>query len=193
MIRLSRNANTANFTSWVLSFVAMLCVVGFGTAAAAAAPDVEVREIFDRVIEKLNEKNVDGTLDEQSARAVFTELLSPRIAYESLARWILREHWENASEAQRAAFLAAFQSYIINTYALALANGQDIVLDVAGQSRTEEECRNRACRIRNGRCGPGSAGVSSHHAQRRMDVIRRVIYRGESGADVSLRFQLRRA
>jgi len=101
-----------------------------GALAEAESPDVIVSEIFAELLAELDALRADNSLDANSARAVFGRLLNPRIDYDSLARWILRDHWKNASEEQRSKFLAAFKAYIINTYSLALSSEQEIALDV---------------------------------------------------------------
>ncbi len=101
-------------------------------ATAAQAPDVVIREVFDELLMQLEVKRQDASLNDDSVREIFATLLNPRIDYLALARWILRDHWVNASLEQQTEFLHAFEQYIINTYALALSNGDKIELDVAG-------------------------------------------------------------
>ena len=72
----------------------------------------------------------NGPLSKDEIHDIFFNLLSPHIDYQTLARWILREHWTSASDQQHAAFITAFQNYIINTYALALSADRKISLDV---------------------------------------------------------------
>lgn len=107
------------------------CVASFGSRAATQGPDVVVRELFVEVIAALDAQRAEQALSPESARVIFARLLNPRIDYPLLARWILRDHWTNSSDEQRERFLAAFQAYIINTYSLALSNGEEIGLTVA--------------------------------------------------------------
>lgn len=116
-------------------FAIALCLAGFAACstghAASQSPELVVRELFAELITTLDAERAADTLNPASARAIFARLLNPRIDYPLLARWILREHWTNSTDEQRARFLAAFQAYIINTYSLALSNGQEIGLTVA--------------------------------------------------------------
>lgn len=98
--------------------------------AVAQQPEVVVREIFGELLSQLDQRRQADTLTRDGVREVLVDLLHPRIDYPALSRWILRDHWVNASEKQRAAFRIAFQNYIINTYALTLAGEQGVQLDV---------------------------------------------------------------
>ena len=108
----------------------VLAVACINANAAIAEPDVVVREIFDELLFELDEQRRNDTLSQDSVRTIFTKLLNPRIEYTALAQWILRDHWRTSTPVQQEAFLSAFEAYIINTYALALANGQRIQLIV---------------------------------------------------------------
>jgi len=109
----------------------IISAASFSSFAATQSPEVVVRELFVEVIAELDAQRAGQALSPESARAIFARLLNPRIDYPLLARWILRDHWTNSSDEQRERFLAAFQAYIINTYSLALASGQEIGLTVA--------------------------------------------------------------
>ena len=98
--------------------------------AVAAEPDVAVRDVFTQLLGRLAERPTTGPLSKDEIHDIFYNLLSPHIDYQTLARWILREHWAIATEEQHQAFISAFQNYIINTYALALSADQKITLDV---------------------------------------------------------------
>lgn len=112
-------------------FATLMSVVGLSqNAAAANAPDVAVRAVFDDLLDTLAKRPADGPLSPEEIRNIFFSLLSPHIDYETLARWILQKHWTDATIEQHGAFISAFQNYIINTYALALSADQKITLNV---------------------------------------------------------------
>lgn len=112
-------------------FATLFFVVALQSPAMAAkAPDVAVRAVFDELLGRLAERPASGPLTQEEVQDIFFSLLSPHIDYETLARWILREHWTAATNEQHGAFISAFQNYIINTYALALSADQRITLDV---------------------------------------------------------------
>ena len=98
--------------------------------AVAAEPDAAVRDVFSQLLGRLAERPTAGPLSKDEIHDIFFNLLSPHIDYQTLARWILREHWTIATETQHQAFISAFQNYIINTYALALSADQKIRLEV---------------------------------------------------------------
>lgn len=113
-------------TAWLLL---ALCLA-LPTVAATQEPQIMVREIFDELLARIDER-AHGTDDTTVAvRDIFVSLLSPHIAFQTLARWILRDYWVDSSPDQRTAFIAAFEGYIINTYALALSHGGAIQLEV---------------------------------------------------------------
>ena len=118
------------FRSWAGQGILLFLLANPTTAAAAQAPDVVIREVFHELLGQLDVKRQEDTLTHDSVRKIFATLLNPRIDYLSLARWILRDHWVNASEGQQTEFLQAFELYIINTWALALSNGERIELDI---------------------------------------------------------------
>ncbi len=61
---------------------------------------------------------------------LFKEKLTPHIDFQGLARWVLREHWENSQEIQKDAFLVALQKHLIKTYAAALSFDDSISLTI---------------------------------------------------------------
>ncbi len=116
----------------ILLFVCLTTsAAAFGSRADAVGPETVVRELFVEMIAALDAERAEQTLSPATARSIFGRLLNPRIDYPMLARWILRDHWANSTDEQRERFLAAFQAYIINTYSLALSNGEEIGLTVA--------------------------------------------------------------
>ena len=117
----------------LLGLVFTLLVCPIAANAAAQDPDVVIREVFTELLAELDRRRDAQILDADSAREVFAEVLSPRIDYALLARWILRDHWTTSNDEQHRAFISAFQVYIINTYALALSGEQEIQLEVKGE------------------------------------------------------------
>ena len=125
------NIKTSNYSCAWYSVLLLTLLMPIG-AAATQAPDVVISEVFGELLNQLDVKRQTDSLSDDSVRVIFSALLNPRIDYLALARWILRDHWVNASVEQQTGFLHAFEQYIINTYALALSSGERIELDVAG-------------------------------------------------------------
>ncbi len=119
-------------SSWTFAArcLALFALITPVCLAATQDPEVVVREMFDELLTRIEIQRQADTLSNESVREIFAALLNPHIDYLSLARWILRDHWINSSVDQQSGFLQAFEGYIINTYALALANGQKIQLDI---------------------------------------------------------------
>jgi phospholipid transport system substrate-binding protein len=112
-------------SSWIC--IALIASPAF---ASTHEPDVIVRDLFHELLQELTTHREANSLSKDKVREIFSSILSPRVDYLSLARWILREHWTSASAEQQEKFLDAFQAYIINTYSLALASGERIAMDV---------------------------------------------------------------
>lgn len=124
-------AHTRWYSVLCYIFATLFSVMVMQAATAAAkAPDVAVRAVFEELLGRLADRPTTGPLSPEEVHEIFFSLLSPHIDYETLARWILREHWTEATNEQHGAFISAFQNYIINTYALALSADQKITLDV---------------------------------------------------------------
>ena len=133
MNRVGSHKKTQNLLQSGVQACVLLCALLSPLGATAAqAPDVVIREVFDELLTQIDVKRQTDSLTEDGVRESFATLLNSRIDYLALARWILRDHWVNASLEQQTEFLHAFEQYIINTYALALSGGEKIELDVEG-------------------------------------------------------------
>lgn len=124
----------------VLSALIALTVFMSPFSKAADSPELIVRSLFTELLGELDRHREANTLTHDNVRDVFSKILDPRIDYEALSIWILKDRWTNASTEQKNQFTQAFQAYIINTYSLALAGGENISMDV----RDEPQRRNKA-------------------------------------------------
>ncbi|MEM7465598.1 MAG: ABC transporter substrate-binding protein [Pseudomonadota bacterium] len=77
-----------------------------------------------------------ATPSSADVESMFATSLSPHIDYPGLARWTLREHWENSSPEQRDAFLDALRKHVIKTYASALSFDKNMRLQLDQDVKT---------------------------------------------------------
>lgn len=100
-------------------------VVAFGLAVAAfsvappASATAEGRS--SQFVERLGRDAITVLTDEGLSRearlAGFRQLLRDGFAIEAIGRFVLGRHWTQASGEQRAAFLVAFEDFVVNSYA----------------------------------------------------------------------------
>lgn len=93
-------------------------VVAMGMSVASAADDVDARagkfieSLADKAIAALTEKDVSR--EDRLAR--FRGLLEEHFAVDTIGRWVLGRHWNDATEAERKEYLSLFEDLIVVTY-----------------------------------------------------------------------------
>lgn len=73
---------------------------------------------------------LEQTPSSNEIQRLFADILSPHIDYLGLARWTLRDHWDNSGDIQRSEFLLALEKHVIKTYASALSFDRNSSLSV---------------------------------------------------------------
>lgn len=102
---------------------ATTAVVGWilaGSSAAAEAPEQVIATTAATVAEAIATRHRELESSNDKLHALIDELLRPRFDLESSSRLILREHWTQATVAQRQRFVAAFYHYLVASYGVAL-------------------------------------------------------------------------
>ncbi|MGR8947813.1 MAG: MlaC/ttg2D family ABC transporter substrate-binding protein [Gammaproteobacteria bacterium] len=97
-------------------------------AAATTSPTSFVERVFDDLVVQI--RALDNRPTNADIEALFAETLDPHIDYSGLARWTLRDHWNDSSDVQRVAFLTALKKHVIKTYASALTFDGDTRLNL---------------------------------------------------------------
>ncbi len=93
-------------------------LVLMGTGGTSAADDAEARagkfieSLADKAIAALTEKDV---LREQRLTR-FRDLLDEHFAVDTIGRWVLGRHWNDATEPERKEYLSLFEDLIVVTY-----------------------------------------------------------------------------
>lgn len=105
-----------------------IAVIAQRSQATPQSPTVFVETIFAELTDDF--RSLSSTPSTNQIETLFKEKLTPHIDFQGLARWVLREHWENSQEIQKDAFLVALQKHLIKTYAAALSFDDSISLTI---------------------------------------------------------------
>lgn len=104
--------------------LAVTAVVGWmltgSCAAAELAPEQVIATTAAAVAEAIATRHRELGSSNSRLHALIDELLRPQFDLEISSRLILREHWTQATPAQRQRFVAAFYHYLVASYGTAL-------------------------------------------------------------------------
>ncbi|MBI1243423.1 MAG: ABC transporter substrate-binding protein [Alphaproteobacteria bacterium] len=124
------------------AFIALLAATLFafpGAPARAqnAAPDAKafIDRLAQRAIEGLTAKDIDAADRAQRFRELFTETFDVPV----IGRFALGTPWRTASEADRTAYLKAFEDYIVATYATRFADYGGEKIRTTGSRKGEDD------------------------------------------------------
>ena len=113
-----KKTNKTKFTRLTCLLTALL-LLGIAQVNASESPTTFVEQVFTDLVAQLTA--LDGQPSTRQVENLFEQTLSPHIDYPGLARWTLRDHWNNSNDIQRQAFLGALKKHVVKTYANALA------------------------------------------------------------------------
>ncbi len=108
----------------LVAIVVMLAVV-FGSYAFAIddrQPEQIVEDTSSKILKTINEENDRLREDPTLINGLINETVIPIIDLGSMGKLILGKYWKQASEAQRASFIAEFKDMLIRTYAKSLVD-----------------------------------------------------------------------
>lgn len=105
----------------------LLLVLGLGTAHAATAPDVVVKEGTDKMRALISANHVAYKANKPQFYAAVDEVLVPLFDVRYISQLVLGRSWKTATESQRSRFQNAFKSALIRNYADALLENYDMV------------------------------------------------------------------
>jgi phospholipid transport system substrate-binding protein len=105
---------------WLLS-LAFVCGLALTTLFVAAPAVASAEGRSSQFVERLGRNAItvlsDEALSQEARLAGFRQLLRDGFALDAIGRFVLGRHWTQASAEQRAAFLTAFEDFIVNSYA----------------------------------------------------------------------------
>ncbi len=101
---------------------AALCQIFVPNFALAAdeRPAQVVQSTLSELVNAVSAKGPEIDADPSMANRLVHEIVSPRVDYQRMAKWILGKHFRRASDEQRRRFAAALEAMLIRTYAAAL-------------------------------------------------------------------------
>ncbi len=93
---------------------------GAAVAPAPTAPDVLVKELYQKWLSTARAQREALARDKRKLYALTDEVSGPYIDYQRLGRLVLGKHWRAASPEQRERFIREFRAHLVRTYATAM-------------------------------------------------------------------------
>ncbi|HXF07703.1 MAG TPA: ABC transporter substrate-binding protein [Candidatus Acidoferrales bacterium] len=84
-----------------------------------------IQTLMDRVLDQIKTERPRLQNDRQALRQLVNEGIVPHADFRTTSRLVLGPFWDQASDAQKAAFIEAFQDMLMRTYADALLSYED--------------------------------------------------------------------
>ncbi|MDY0049917.1 MAG: ABC transporter substrate-binding protein [Halothiobacillaceae bacterium] len=110
-------------------------------AHAAIAPDALVNQTTEKVLVALKDNKERLGSDPSFVYKLVDDLVLPHFDFEAMSRLVLGRYWNQASEAQRKSFVAAFRTLLVRTYAGSLnryTDQQIVLLPLREDGKGEE-------------------------------------------------------
>lgn len=118
-------------------FAAVLLGLGIGIAPVAAEegdgdgmtpPDVLVKETTQEVLSIIEERQPEIEKDQTVVFDIVRDVVLPHFDFPLISRFVLGQHWRQASPEQRQRFMDEFRTLLIRTYGTSLAeySGQKV-------------------------------------------------------------------
>ncbi len=92
---------------------------------SSADPKQFVQDITDSLLSRLQGHQEEMRSDPHRIYALVETLVLPHFDFERMSRWVLGQHWNEATPAQRTRFIAEFRNLLVRTYGVALLNYTD--------------------------------------------------------------------
>lgn len=95
--------------------------LGLTAASYAAQPPNElVRETTDELLAEFTENREALEKDKERLYALVNEIVVPNFDMQRMARYVLAQHWSEATDEEKEKFIKEFQTQLVRTYATAL-------------------------------------------------------------------------
>lgn len=104
-----------------LAFACGLAAASLAAPAAEAAAEGSSSQFIERLGQDAISVLADDALSQEARLGEFRRLLREGFALEAIGRFVLGRHWQAASGEQRGEFLAAFEDFVVNSYAARLS------------------------------------------------------------------------
>jgi phospholipid transport system substrate-binding protein len=99
------------------TFLAIACLALVAAPAQAESPDEFVSDAVTVLAESLDGRRSELRDDQDALYALIDDLLLPRFDRKTAAQQVLARHWRSATPEQRARFIEAFYTILVNRYA----------------------------------------------------------------------------
>lgn len=135
-IRVSTKPRSAQFFCRALVVGGLFLASFSGHANTGAAPDpLAARTALEQVAAEMVTALQDPSVrtDVHKMRELVDRVLVPQIDFRTSSNLVLGAHWKEASEAQREAFMAEFQAFLVRFYTSALASyvdSEEVPIDI---------------------------------------------------------------
>ena len=121
---ISRKYLSNTYIRFLVAIVVMFAVVlgSYAFAIDDRQPEQIVEDTSSKILKTINEENDRLREDPTLINGLINETVIPIIDLGSMGKLILGKYWKQASEAQRASFIAEFKDMLIRTYAKSLVD-----------------------------------------------------------------------
>lgn len=121
---ISRKYWSNTYIRLLVAIVVMFAVVlgSYAFAIDDRQPEQIVEDTSSKILKTINEENDRLREDPTLINGLINETVIPIIDLGSMGKLILGKYWKQASEAQRASFIAEFKDMLIRTYAKSLVD-----------------------------------------------------------------------
>lgn len=89
-------------------------------SSTTTSPDVLVRETTDELLAEFTENRDALEQDKERLYELVNEIVVPHFDIQRMARYVLGQHWGDATDEQKEKFVKEFKTQLLRTYATAL-------------------------------------------------------------------------
>ena len=109
--------------------LALLLFAGLAAPGHAATPSAFVTELVEKALLSANNKTLSAVERQQSLAGLVDENFDLPV----IARYVLGDYWQTASQTERADFVAIFRNFVLRIYSLQLTGYDSESFRVVGQ------------------------------------------------------------
>ena len=119
----------------IIVFGLLLLMLGSGALWAAIKPPQEVvQDTSAQMLEALRQNREALRQDSSRIYALVDRIVLPNFDFDLMSRWVLGRSWQQATPEQRRRFAAEFRTLLVRTYAKALLEYSDDLIQVLPQA-----------------------------------------------------------
>jgi phospholipid transport system substrate-binding protein len=149
--------------------IALCCLPLLLPVAAGAASDdprALVIDTTEKVLAKIREERTALDANPRLVDQFIIEIVLPHFDFEAMARLVLGKHWRRADAAQREAFVKEFRDLLVRTYATALLEYTEEVVEYSPLTVKPGDTE---VTVRTEIDQPGGLGIPVHYRMERQE------------------------